>query len=165
MELIETGKIVNTHGVKGEMKVVPWTDDPAVLFDFKTVTVGGIVYKVTSVRFQGQNVLLKLEGINDMSAAEQLKNKTVFARRSDFHLPEGTYFITDLMGLTVVEDETGTPLGTISDIFQTGSNDVYELLCADGKKKYFPAIKECVKATDLSKKEMRIHVMEGLFDE
>jgi len=164
MDLIETGKIVNTHGVKGEMKVVPWTDDPAVFSDFSTVTVNRISYPVVSVRFQGPNVLLKLEGINDMTTAEGLKNKIVYASRADFHLPEGTYFIADLMGLTVVEDETGRELGTITDVFATGANDVYEVTDGEGKKYYVPAIRDCVKTTDLSAKQMRIHIMEGLFE-
>lgn len=165
MELIETGKIVNTHGVRGELKVVPWADDPEVFLNFETVTVDKTPYTVRSVRFQGQNVLLKLEGINDMTAAEGLKNKVIYADRADFDLPEGTYFIADLMGLTVVEDETGKELGKITEVFSTGSNDVYEITFPDGKKQYIPAIKECVRATDLSAKIMRIHVMEGLFDQ
>lgn len=164
MELIETGKIVNTHGVRGELKVVPWTDDPAVFSDFERVTVDKTSYVVRSVRFQGQNVLLKLEGIDDMSAAERLKNKTVYASRADFDLPEGTYFIADLMGLSVVEDETGRELGTITNIFSTGANDVYEITNGDGKQYYIPAIRDCVRSTDLQTKQMRIHVMEGLFE-
>ncbi len=164
MELIETGKIVNTHGVRGELKVVPWTDDPEVFSNFKTVTIENTPYAVLSVRFQGQNILLKLKGIDDMSKAEGLKNKIIFAPRADFDLPEGTYFIQDLLGLSVVEDETERELGKITDVFSTGSNDVYELTDGEGKKYYIPAIKECVLITDLAKKEMRIHIMEGLFD-
>ena len=164
MELIETGKIVNTHGVRGELKVVPWTDDPAVFSDFSTVTIDNIPYPVASVRFQGPNVLLKLKGINDMTAAERLKNKVIFASRDDFDLPDGTYFVADLLGLTVVEDETDRELGTITDVLSTGANDVYEITAPDGKKYYIPAIKDCVKATHMDEKKMRIHIMEGLFE-
>ncbi len=164
MKLIETGKIVNTHGVKGELKVVPWADAPTVFENFKTLIIDNVPYSVRSVRFQGQNVLLKLEGIHDMSTAEGLKNKIVYANREDFHLPDGTYFITDLLGLTVVEYESGTELGKITQVLSTGANDVYEVSCPDGKKHYIPAIKECIRATDLDAKVMRIHVMEGLLD-
>ncbi len=164
MELIETGKIVNTHGVRGELKVVPWADDPEVFCNFKTVTVEKTPYSVQSVRFQGQNVLLKLKGIDDMSAAEGLKNKIIFAPRADFSLPEGTYFIRDLMGLTVMEDGTERALGKITDVFSTGANDVYEITDGEGKKYYIPAIKDCVISTDIDRKEMRIRIMEGLFD-
>lgn len=164
MELIETGKIVNTHGVRGELKVVPWADHPSVFQNFESVIIDHTPYAVASVRFQGPNVLLKLEGINDMTAAERFKNKVIFAKREDFTLPEGTYFIADLIGLTVVEDETDRELGKITDVFSTGSNDVYEITFPDGKKQYVPAIKDCVKSTDLNAKQMRIHVMEGLFD-
>ena len=164
MELIETGKIVNTHGVRGELKVVPWTDDPTVFSDFTTVTVDNVPYSVRSVRFQGQNVLLKLEGINDMTAAEGLKNKTVFAPRSAFDLPEGTFFVADLLGLTVVEAETDRELGKLTDVMSTGANDVYEITDSEGKKYYIPAIKDCVKTTDPEAGIMRIHVMEGLFE-
>lgn len=164
MELIETGKIVNTHGVRGELKVVPWTDDPAVFSDFSTVTVDNTPYTVASVRFQGPNVLLKLKGINDMTAAERLKNKVIFAPRADFDLPEGTFFVADLLGLTVVEDETDREIGTITDVLSTGANDVYEITDGQGKKFYIPAIKDCVKATSLEEKQMRIHIMEGLFE-
>lgn len=165
MNLIETGKIVNTHGVKGELKIVPWTDDPAIFTKFKTVYIENIPYPVRSARFQGQNVLLKLEGICDMSAAEGLKNKIIFADRKDFDLPEGTFFIADLIGLSVVEDETGETLGTLSQVLSTGANDVYEITLEDGRKQYIPAIKDCVRSTDLASKEMRIHIMEGLFDQ
>ena len=79
MNLIETGKIVNTHGVRGELKVTPWTDDPAVFTTFKTLYIDNAPYPVRSARFQGQNVLLKLDGVNDMTAAEGLKNKIIFA--------------------------------------------------------------------------------------
>lgn len=164
MDLIETGKIVNTHGVRGELKVVPWADDATVFQNFETVYVDNTPYAVRSVRFQGQNVLLKLEGINDMTAAEGLKNKVIFADRTDFDLPDGTYFIADLIGITVVEDETGNELGKLTDVLPTGSNDVYEITFPDGKKQYIPAIKDCVRSTDLEAKQMRIHVMEGLFD-
>ena len=164
MELIETGKIVNTHGVRGELKVVPWNDDPTVFSDFTTVTIDNIPYTVRSVRFQGQNVLLKLEGINDMTAAEGLKNKIIYANRSDFELDEGVYFVADLLGLTVVEDETDKDLGTLTDVLSTGANDVYEITDSKGKKYYVPAIKDCVKDTDPEAGIMRIHVMEGLFE-
>lgn len=164
MELIETGKIVNTHGVRGELKVVPWTDDPAVFCDFSSVTVDNTPYTVTAVRFQGPNVLLKLKGINDMTAAEGLKNKIIYAPREDFDLPEGTYFVADLLGLTVVEDETDRELGTITDVLSTGANDVYEITDGNEKKYYIPAIKDCVKTTDIDAQQMRIHIMEGLFE-
>ena len=164
MELIETGKIVNTHGVRGELKVVPWADDPSVFCDFETVTIDRTPYKVRSVRFQGQNVLLKLDGINDMTAAEGLKNKIIYAFRADFDLPENTYFIKDLIGLSVVEDETGRELGTLTEVFSTGSNDVYEITAPDGAKYYIPAIRDCVRATHMELRQMRIHVMEGLFE-
>ncbi len=165
MDLIETGKIVNTHGVRGELKVVPWADDPGVFQNFETVFIDKTPYPVRSVRFQGQNILLKLDGVNDMTAAEGLKNKIIFANRADFDLPDGTYFIADLIGITVIEDETEKELGTLTQVFSTGSNDVYEITFPDGKKKYIPAIKDCVRSTDLQAKQMRIHVMEGLFDE
>lgn len=164
MEWIETGKIVNTHGVKGEMKVVPWTDDPQIFLDFETVTVDDIPYTVRSVRFQGPNVLLMLDGIRDMTAAEAMKNKVVFAPRDVFDLPEGTYFIQDLIGLTVVEDETDRELGSITDVLATGANDVYEITAPDGRKHYIPAIRDCVRATDMDARQMRIHVMEGLLE-
>ena len=161
---LQIGKIVNTHGVRGEMKVIPWTDDPEVFLDFETVTIDKTPYKVRSVRFQGQNILLKLEGVNDMTAAEGLKNKVIYANREDFDLPEGTYFIADLIGLSVVEDETDAVLGTLTEVLSTGANDVYEVTAEEGKKYYIPAIKDCVKSTDLAAKQMRIHVMEGLLD-
>ena len=164
MQLIETGKIVNTHGVKGELKVVPWTDDINVFSAFETLYIDNVPYLVRQVRYQGSNVLLKLKGIDDLTAAEGLKNKTVFADRADFDLPEGSYFIEDLLNMTVREDETDALLGTLTDVLETGANDVYELTRPDGSKQYFPAIGECIRNVDVEKKEMRIHVMEGLFD-
>lgn len=164
MNRIETGKIVNTHGIKGEVKVVPWADSPSVFSRFKTIYIENIPYDVQSVRFQGDTVLMKLKGVTDMSAAEALKNKIIEAKREDFDLPKGTYFIEDLIGMTVFDNETGRELGTITDVFSTGANDVYEITDSTGEKYYIPAIRDCIRETDPEKKEMRIHIMEGLFD-
>lgn len=167
MDLIETGKIVNTHGVRGEVKIQPWADSAEILADFETFYIEGKAYSVSSCRLHKDMLLVRFEGVDSLEAAEKLKNKIVFADSSLFELEEGEYFQRDLLGLKVYDLETGAYYGEITDIFQTGANDVYELTFPGEKtgKRLLPAIKDCIRNVDLGAGKMEITPLEGLFEE
>lgn len=109
-EFLEIGQIVNTHGIRGEVKLVPWADSPEFVCQFSTLYADGAPLKVSSARVHKGNVIAKLEGVDDVNAAMLLKGKTVHIRRADARLPEGSFFLADLIGLDVV-DEHGTSWG------------------------------------------------------
>ena len=164
MDLIETGKIVNTHGIKGEVKLNPWTSDISRLLSFKTVYIDGKDYAVENARLHKETVILKLSGIDTPDLAEKLRNKTVFVDSSLFKLKKGEYFIRDLIGLDVVDADTGISYGKLTEVLQPGANDVYEVTDEKGIKRYVPAIKDCIVSTDIEKGIMIIRPLEGLFD-
>jgi len=162
--LIDVGQVVNTHGLRGEVKVNPWTDAPEVfeIFD-KLFTKDGKEYKVEGVRYQKNCVLLKLSGINDMDEAEKMRGKTLFADKKLFgHLPEDTYLVADIEGL-VVRDES-IEYGKVSEVITTGSNDVYAVKGSDGKFIYIPAIKSVVKEINVKDGYILIDMPKGLLD-
>ncbi|MCM1227884.1 MAG: ribosome maturation factor RimM [Clostridium sp.] len=164
--MLESGKIVNTHGIKGEIKVVPWCDYPEFLCEFDTIYIGKekTPYTVDSARVHKNTVLIRLSGINTPEAANALRNKIVYIDRNEIELEEGAYFIQDIIGLTVKNADTGRIYGEIKDVLQTGANDVYEI--KNGDKTYLvPAIEDVVIETDIDNSIMLIRPLEGLFDE
>lgn len=166
-DLFTVGVITTAHGVKGEVKVFPTTDDPGRFKKLKEVIVktkkGMDTRKVEGVKFFKQFVLLKLEGINTMDDALLYKQAELCVTRDNaVKCDKDEYFIADLYGLKVY-DEDNSYIGKISDVIQTGANDVYEIDREDGSKAYIPAIKDCIKNVDISAGSMVIHVMEGLF--
>lgn len=165
-QYLEIGKIVSVHGLKGEVKVQPWCDTPQYMSSFKTLYSkdGALKYKVERCRAQGNMVILKLEGINSPEEAQLWRNKILYMNRWDAHLPEGSYFIQDLIGLKVY-DESGKYYGKIANVLETGANDVYEIKTDDNKLYYIPAIPSVVLSTDVEAEKMIIYPMEGLFDE
>ena len=167
-QYLEIGKIVNVHGLRGDMKVVPWCDDPEFLCEFDTLYLGKAQkpVTVTAARLQKGNVLLHLEGVDTVEEAEKLRNQVLYMDRDevDLKLPEGHYFIQDLIGLEVLDVDTGKSYGKLTDVMQTGANDVYEVKDADGKTVLIPAIPDVVQETDLDGGVMRIRPLEGLFD-
>ena len=124
-DILRVGKIVNTHGLKGEMKVMPLTDDPKRYNDLEFVLLDGKEVKIESRKYQKDRVILKLEGINSIEEVERLKNKYLeIPRDYAVELEEDTYFIADLIGCRVFDTE-GKDLGEIYDVLQTKNNDVY----------------------------------------
>lgn len=164
--LLQVGVITTTHGVRGEVKVFPTTDDPARYRDLKKVIMDTGKEKreieITSVRFFKNLVIVKFEGINDMTEAEKYKKATLWVSREDaVELEENEYFIADLIGLRAVSDE-GEELGLITDVLQTGANDVY-IIKKEGKSELLvPAIKECVKDVNLDTGIITLHLLPGL---
>ena len=169
MDLLEVGKIVNTHGLRGEVKVVPWTDYPETFEDIEYVYArtkeGDLRLDITGIKYQKNNVILKFEQIQDIDKAQMYKNTVLLAPRDMFNLPEGVHFIADLIGLSVYNIETNELIGTICDVFNTGSSDIYDVK-RDGKKNLLiPVIDDVVKEIDIENKRVFVFMMEGLDDE
>jgi len=161
---IEIGKITNAVGLRGEVKVYNYSD-PDRYDHLKEVLVGDNRHKITSARYQSGLVVLKLSGINDRNAAEALKGQSLYVLESELpKLPEDTYYIRDLIGSKVINEEDGSEIGTISDVIQNSAQDVYEINLASGKKGYVPAVGTFVKDVNIEEKIVKIHVIEGLFD-
>ena len=166
MEYIEIGQIVNTNGLKGVVKVNPFTDDISKFEDLKYVYIQLKnelkKVKIEQVRYNKNQVLLKLEGIDSIEEAEKYRNfylKT--EKESQEDLGEDTYYIVDLIGLDVYSDKNEY-LGKIEDVFPTGSNDVYVVKDNLGKQILIPAIADVVKKVDLKNKRMTISIIPGL---
>jgi len=166
MEYIEIGQIVNTNGLKGVVKVNPFTDDISKFEDLKYVYIHLKnelkKVKIEQVRYNKNQVLLKLEGIDSIEEAEKYRNfylKT--EKESQEDLGEDTYYIVDLIGLDVYSDKNEY-LGKIEDVFPTGSNDVYVVKDNLGKQILIPAIADVVKEVDLKNKKMIINLIPGL---
>ncbi len=167
-DLFLVGIITTAHGVHGDVKVYPTTDDAKRFKKLKSVILDTgkekRSIKVENVKFFKQFVLLKLENVNTMDDALILKNCGLFVERKDaVECKEDEYFIADLYDLKVY-DEGDNLLGIISEVYQTGANDVYEIKRDDGSTALIPAIKECIKTVDLKGGKIVIHIMEGLFD-
>ena len=166
-EFLEIGKIVSTHGLKGEVRVQPWTDSPEFLTDFSTLyfSEGKEKLTVEKARVQKNVVLLKLKGTETVEAANLLRGKVLYMARSDAKLPENTYFIQDLIGLEVIDaDDASIVYGKLTEVSPTGANDVYHIT-KEGKTVLIPAIRQVVIETNPDEGFMRIRPMKGLFDD
>ena len=164
--LLEIGQIVNSYGIKGFFKIVPFTDDITRFDKLKTVYIEKnkklLKMEIEEVKYHKNLVLLKLKGIDDINDTEQYKNCYLKIDRKDaVELQENSYFIVDLIGMEVSTDE-GVLLGNLIDVFPTGSNDVYVVKDKMGKQTLLPAIKEVIKNVDIENKKMIVHLMEGL---
>ena len=156
LQFIEAGEIVTTHGVKGEMKVLPWVDSPDFLCEFSRVRIGGADYKVTSCRIQKTCNLLKLAGVDTMEAAQALRGKTVEVYRAD--TDPGLISAAELLDVQVFCD--GAELGRIADVLDYPGNKVYVIR---GEHEYMiPAVKQFILSTDLDANTMQVKLIEGM---
>lgn len=165
-KLLESGKIVNIHGLKGEVKVMPWCDYPDFLCEFDILYIGKekTPYIVESARIHKNMALIKLKDVNTPEEANNLRNSIVYIDRDEIALEEGTYFIQDIIGMTVKDADSGKVYGEIKDVLQTGANDVYEIK-SEEKTYLIPAIEQVIIETDIKNSVMLIRPLEGLFDE
>lgn len=166
--LLRVGVITSTHGVRGEVKVFPTTDDMNRFKKLKTVILDtGKEHKtlnIESVKFFKNMVILKFKGFDNINDVEMWRQKDLLITRDQaVKLSPDENFIVDLIGLTVITDE-GEKLGVMKDVLQTGANDVYIVKMSDGKEVLLPAIKDCILNVDLEKGEMLVHVLDGLLD-
>ncbi len=164
---LETGKIVTTHGLKGEVKIYPWCDSPEDLLDFEVLYLqqGKRQLAVEQMRLQKNMVLAKFEGVDTVEDAQKLRNQVVYLDREELELPEGVYFVQDLLGLTVVDADSGKTYGRLTDVLQTGANDVYEVTPEEGAPALIPAIPDVIVKIDLEGGELAIRPLAGLFDD
>jgi len=159
-EYIETGKIVNTHGMRGEVRVQPWADSPGFLTGFDHYYIDGEPVKVLSSKVHKGCVIAALEGIDDIDAAIRMKNKIINVRKEDVQLEEGRFFVADLVGLQAVDAETGESIGTLSDVLSLPSNNVYVI---KGEREILvPAVPEFIVETNLADGFVKLRMIEGL---
>lgn len=164
----QVGVITSTHGVHGEVKVFPTTDDPARFKKLKQVILDTgkeeMELEIAGVKFFKNMVILKFKGIDDMDMANKYRQKSLYVTRENaVKLKKNEYFIADLIGICVTSDE-GEALGVIKDVLQTGANDVYIIEKAGEEELLLPAIKECIKEVDIEAGTMIVHLLPGLRD-
>ena len=164
----QVGVITSTHGIKGEVKVFPTTDNVKRFKKNMEIILDtgkeNIQLTVESVKFFKQFVILKFKGIDNINDIEKYKTKSLYVTRANaVRLRKDEYFIADLLAVDVWEDN-GEKLGVLKDVIETGANDVYVITLEDGKELLIPAIKECILDVDVENRKMTVHVMDGLRD-
>ena len=156
---IEAGEIVNTHGVRGEVKIMPWTDTPEFLRDIKTLYIDGKAMRVLASRVHKGAVLATLEGVEDVNAAIRLKGRRVFIDRDDAALPEGRFFIQDIMGAEVVT-EAGERVGTLAEVIDAPAGMIY--VVRGETEHLIPAVPEFILRTDADAGVITVRLIEGM---
>lgn len=165
-QYLEIGKVVSTHGLRGELRVDPWCDSPQFLCQFKTLYLKKGETKLSvSSRPHKTIAIVKAKGIDTIEEAEKLRGRVLYINRSDARLAPGEYFIQDLMGLDVIDIDTSKSYGKITDVLKTGANDVYQV--TDEKKKDYliPVIYDVVKEIDINGGKVLIKPLKGIFDD
>ena len=159
-QFLEAGQIVNTHGIQGEVKIVPWCDSPEFLLQFGTLYLDGTPVRVRAARVHKGNVLAALEGVADVNAAMALKGKIVSIDRSGVVLPEGRHFIADLLGLEVLDAGSGEKLGVVADVLTPPALEVYVV---KGEHEYMiPAVDEFLAETNVEGGYIKVRLIEGM---
>lgn len=167
-ELLQVGIISQTHGIRGEVKVFPTTDDVKRFKKLKeTILDTGkekITLEIESVKFFKQFAILKFKGIDNINEIERYKGKSLYVTRENaVRLRRNEYFIADLIDIEVYE-ENEQLLGILTNVIETGANDVYEVAMSDGREVLIPAIKECILSVDIEGRKMVVHLLDGLLD-
>lgn len=166
-QFLETGKITGTHGIRGFVRVQPWCDDGSFLNSFKVFyldSCGERKLEREKIQPNGNVMIIKFKGIDSIESAETLRNNILYINRDDASLPVGSYFIQDLVGCTVYDNESAARLGSISDVSQTGANDVWHI--KNGDKEYLiPVIPDVVKRVDIDEEKIFITPLKGIFDD
>ena len=158
-QYVEAGRIVNTHGVTGEVKIEVWLDSPAFFKTFKRLFINGAEKKILSAREHKQFIIAHLEGVEDLNAAMALKGKTVEILRADARMKDGEFFVQDILGFTVV-DEDGHTVGKLVDAFETPASMLY--VVRGESEHLIPAVREFILGIDAEKEEIRVHLIEGM---
>ena len=163
-KLIDVAEVTNTHGLRGEVKILPRTDYPEFFEEISGVYLeDGTYLKITGIKYQKNMVILKFKGINKVEEAETLRRKILYVPKEIFDdLPEGTYLIADIIGLEVFEDDIS--YGKITDVFSTGSNDVYAVEKPNEKPLLIPALKNVIEDINIDEGYMKVRLPEGLLD-
>lgn len=163
---LEIGRIVGTHGVRGEMRVECWANSPDFLRKFKRLYLdNGETELSVSCRPHKNIALMTVKGVSSIEEADKLRGRILYIDRGDVRLGEGEHFVQDIIGLTVTDADNGAVYGEIKDVLKTGSNDVYEMKAPDGRLFYIPVIPDIVDRLDFEAGAAYIHPMKGLFDD
>ncbi len=166
-DILEIGQIVNTRGLRGEVKVNSFSEDSKRFEKLEEIYIKENdslkSFKIQKVSYNKNQVILKLENINNINEAETLRNKYIYVKKSQLEkLPEGVYYISDLIGLDVFEEKDNNYLGKVEDIFSTKSNDVYVVKNELGITKLLPGTKEVIKIIDIENKKIIVNLIKGL---
>lgn len=166
-KFLEIGKIVGTHALAGEVRVQPWADSGEFLCSFKKMyyNEGAEKVSITRARVHGNVVIMKLKGVDNVSDADALRGRVLYIDRDDAKLPEGRYFISDLLGCRIVDAATGAELGVLEDIEPYPANEVYCVRTPGGKLAYIAAVDEFIASTDVDAGIISINVVEGMFED
>ncbi len=168
-EYLEIGQIVSTHGIRGEVRVNPWCNGPEFIKKFKRLykdNEGKYCFNINSVRPNKNVAIVKLEGIDSVEAAEKLRNTVLYMKRSDLNLPDGEWFISELLGCKVVDFyNPEICYGEITDVAETGANDVWYVKTLNGEEVLIPAIPDVIKNCDVKNETVYINALRGLFGE
>jgi len=157
---LEAGKIVNTHGVRGEVRIQPWADSPDFLQDVGRLFIDGVPKRILSARVHKGFVIATLDGVTDISEAIRLKNKTVLIDRDDVHLEPGQFFIADILGIRAIDAETGEGIGTVADVLHLPANNVY--IIKGEREILVPAVPDFVVGINIDEGYMRLRLIEGM---
>ena len=158
-DFLDCGEIVNTHGVHGEVRIVPWADSPEFLCRFSTLSVDGSAVDVASSRVHKGSVIVRFKGVDTVDEAMALKGKTVQIRRSDAKLPEGAFFLADIIGLDVV-DEAGQKLGVLNEVLSPSLQQVY--VVKGEREIMIPAVPEFILETNIGAGYIKVRLIEGM---
>lgn len=168
-EFLEVGKIVTTHGLKGNVKIQPWCDESTVISDQSRLffdSKGQFYREIEDAMVYKNVVVVRFKGIDSIELAQKLRNHIVYINRNDLILAEGSYFIQDLIGLNVYDaDIKGLCYGRVVEVLQSGANDVYRILDKGGKERLVPVIDDVVLKIDVDNDKIIIRPLEGLFDD
>ena len=166
-QYLDSGKIVGTHGIKGEVRIEPWCDSPAFLSAFKKLYLdeNGTSFIEVKSRPHKNITLAKIKGVDAIEDAERYRGKIVYINRDDIRLDEGVHFVQDLLGLEIRDADDGTVYGTLTDVLRTGANDVYEITDGSGKTYLAPVVDEVVTEINVDGGYVLLRPMKGIFDD
>lgn len=167
-DFLEIGEIVGTHGVRGEMRLNPWCDSPEFATKFKRLYLdggGASSRRVLSCRAHGNVALLRLEGVDCVEDAAAMRGRVLYISRADAQLPDGDYFVAELCGCRVIDaDDESVVYGTLTNVSETGANDVWHVTGGDGREYLLPAIPPVVIDTNVETGIIKIRPLKGIFD-
>ena len=165
-EFLEVGKFVGTHGVRGMVRIQPWSDDGAFLAQFKKfyLEIGKTKIEMSKITPHGNVVIAQIKGVNTIEDAEKLRGQVLYLKRDDARLPKGRYFVSEIIGANVFDADTNALLGTLTDVSPTGANDVWHIE-KDGKEYLVPAIPDVIVSVDINTDTVTIRPLKGIFDD
>lgn len=165
-EFLETGKIVGTHGVRGMVRIQVWADSTDFLNSFSVLYLkeGAEKIKISSIKPHGNVAIAKIAGVDTIEQAEALRNRVLYIKRKDVALADDRYFVSEIIGSNVFDADSGALLGTLSDVSQTGANDVWHI--ENGGKEYLvPAIPQVIDSVDIDENTIKIRPLKGIFED